>query len=303
MAKHYGVQVAVCPREAAAAQGCRREGDRVSDAVVVALGAGVNAGAGAGRSGSLVRGGVRSPPPRPQHRRRAGGRRAAAGVAGAAVPGRVPRGSGSSRATRWSSSRQTATASRPATPAPRSRSAPGSASCTWRSTRPPGGGSPATAARSRAPGRRSAPTSTPARSSGRCSRSSRPARRARANRTGRPASRRRRRPPSSAASSPGAWSSIWRATRGSRGWPGDDRLPAPLQPGDRPRAGHPAARRLLGPRRDPGARSTRPGPDCRRPVAITLTPEQARELGFELLAAAEHADRTTTPQPEGDDPR
>jgi hypothetical protein len=44
-----------------------------------------------------------------------------------------------------------------------------------------------------------------------------------------------------------------------------------------------------------------PGTDSRRPVAITLTPEQARELGFELLAAAEHADRTTTP--EGDDPR
>jgi hypothetical protein len=44
-----------------------------------------------------------------------------------------------------------------------------------------------------------------------------------------------------------------------------------------------------------------PGSEPRRPVAITLTPEQARELGFELLAAAEHADRTTTP--EGDDPR
>jgi hypothetical protein len=43
-----------------------------------------------------------------------------------------------------------------------------------------------------------------------------------------------------------------------------------------------------------------PGPRCRRPVAITLTPDQARELGFELLAAAEHAQRTTTP-PEGDD--
>jgi hypothetical protein len=42
-----------------------------------------------------------------------------------------------------------------------------------------------------------------------------------------------------------------------------------------------------------------PGTDSRRPVAITLTPEQARELGFELLAAAEHADRTTIP--EGDD--
>jgi hypothetical protein len=46
-----------------------------------------------------------------------------------------------------------------------------------------------------------------------------------------------------------------------------------------------------------------PGPDCRRPVAVTLTPEQARELAFELLAAAEHAHRTTTPQPQGDDAR
>lgn len=45
-----------------------------------------------------------------------------------------------------------------------------------------------------------------------------------------------------------------------------------------------------------------PGADSRRPVAVTLTPDQARELGFELLAAAEHADRTTKP-PEGDDPR
>jgi hypothetical protein len=45
-----------------------------------------------------------------------------------------------------------------------------------------------------------------------------------------------------------------------------------------------------------------PGPDSRRPVAITLTPEQARELGFELLAAAEHAQRTTT-TPKGDDQR
>lgn len=39
---------------------------------------------------------------------------------------------------------------------------------------------------------------------------------------------------------------------------------------------------------------------CRRPAAITLTPDQARELGFELLSAAERAARTTTP-PEGDD--
>jgi hypothetical protein len=44
-----------------------------------------------------------------------------------------------------------------------------------------------------------------------------------------------------------------------------------------------------------------PGPECRRPVAITLTPEQARELGgFELLATAEHAARTTRDQKETD---
>ena len=45
-----------------------------------------------------------------------------------------------------------------------------------------------------------------------------------------------------------------------------------------------------------------PEADCRRPVAVTLTAQQARELAFGLLAAAEHADRTTTPQPQGDDP-
>jgi DNA replication protein DnaC len=39
-----------------------------------------------------------------------------------------------------------------------------------------------------------------------------------------------------------------------------------------------------------------PGSEPRRPVAVTLTAEQARELGFELLAAAEHADRTTHPR-------
>ena len=40
------------------------------------------------------------------------------------------------------------------------------------------------------------------------------------------------------------------------------------------------------------------GPEPRRPVAVTLTAEQARELGFELLAAAEHAERTTAPEGE-----
>jgi len=44
-----------------------------------------------------------------------------------------------------------------------------------------------------------------------------------------------------------------------------------------------------------------PGADCHRPVAVTLTAEQARELGFELLAAAEHVDRTNAPEPQGDD--
>ena len=47
-----------------------------------------------------------------------------------------------------------------------------------------------------------------------------------------------------------------------------------------------------------------PGAQCRRPAAITLTQNEARELAFELLAAAEHAARTTTtPIPEGDDQR
>lgn len=42
------------------------------------------------------------------------------------------------------------------------------------------------------------------------------------------------------------------------------------------------------------------GPDAprRRPVAVTLAPERARELAFELLAAAEHAEPTTTPAQE-----
>jgi hypothetical protein len=33
----------------------------------------------------------------------------------------------------------------------------------------------------------------------------------------------------------------------------------------------------------------------RRLVAVTLDPDEARELAFELLAGAEHAQRTTTP--------
>lgn len=44
-----------------------------------------------------------------------------------------------------------------------------------------------------------------------------------------------------------------------------------------------------------------PGREYRRPVAITLTPGQARELAFELLAAAEYAQRTTTPPQEEDE--
>jgi hypothetical protein len=49
--------------------------------------------------------------------------------------------------------------------------------------------------------------------------------------------------------------------------------------------------------------STGPGLTAAVRVAVTLTAERARELGFELLAAGEHAQRTTTQQPEGDDPR
>lgn len=45
-----------------------------------------------------------------------------------------------------------------------------------------------------------------------------------------------------------------------------------------------------------------PGSEPRRPVRDHAHPEQARELGFELLAAAAHANRTTT-TPQGDDPR
>jgi hypothetical protein len=41
---------------------------------------------------------------------------------------------------------------------------------------------------------------------------------------------------------------------------------------------------------DWGSGSTRRGP-----VAVTLDPDQARELAFELLCAAEHAQRTMTP--------
>jgi len=36
------------------------------------------------------------------------------------------------------------------------------------------------------------------------------------------------------------------------------------------------------------------GPDTLRPAAITLLPCQARELAFELLELAEHADRERT---------
>lgn len=39
----------------------------------------------------------------------------------------------------------------------------------------------------------------------------------------------------------------------------------------------------------------------RRPVAVTLDPGQTRELAFGLLAAAEHAQRTTTPPEQQDE--
>ena len=50
IAKHYGVQVAVCPANRPQRKGGGREGDPVRDPVVVALGAGFLAGTGAGRS-------------------------------------------------------------------------------------------------------------------------------------------------------------------------------------------------------------------------------------------------------------
>ena len=62
----------------------------------------------------------------------------------------------SSPTTRWSRSRATATASRPATRRRPSPSGPGSATCTWRSTRRPAGGSRGTAAPRTAPARSSA---------------------------------------------------------------------------------------------------------------------------------------------------
>ena len=37
------------------------------------------------------------------------------------------------------------------------------------------------------------------------------------------------------------------------------------------------------------------GPRARRPAAVTLDVEQARSLAFWLLAAAEHAQQTSTP--------
>ena len=55
MAKHYGVQVAVCPANRPQRKGVVEKAIDYRDAVVVALGAGVHAGAGAGRSGPLVR--------------------------------------------------------------------------------------------------------------------------------------------------------------------------------------------------------------------------------------------------------
>ena len=59
IAKHYGVEIAVCPPRAGAAQGCGREGRAVPDAVVVADRARRLAGRRAGQSGQLERRGLR----------------------------------------------------------------------------------------------------------------------------------------------------------------------------------------------------------------------------------------------------
>ena len=199
-----------------------------------------------------------------------------------------------SRARRWSSSRLTATASRTGTRRTVEVRA-GSASCVWRSTR-----SRARIARHRArcPVRADDRTEEhAARSSRPCSDSS-PQGALSAQAEPAPASRRRPRPPSSAASTRTACSWISRATRGSRGWPGDDRVPAHLQRRARPRAGHPPA----------GGSWTQTQPVLLDAPGLTPPPGRGHAHGragtrarFELLAAAEHAERTTTPQPEGED--
>jgi hypothetical protein len=60
LAKHYGTQIAVCPRAQGAAQGRRREGDPVPHEVVVADRRGRNTGRGAAQPGRLERQGRRS---------------------------------------------------------------------------------------------------------------------------------------------------------------------------------------------------------------------------------------------------
>ena len=144
-------------RETAAAQGCRREGDRLSDAVVVALGAGRHAGAGAGRSGPLVR---------RLSRIAAGAGSSTVGELAAGEPllglpelpfpaeyqagaGRLARRAGR---VRDQPLQRPARLRRPDGRGPRAARR----ACTWRSTRPPAPGSPGTAAPPPAPGRWSA---------------------------------------------------------------------------------------------------------------------------------------------------
>ncbi len=119
LAKHYGVDVAVCPRAPPAAQGRRRGGDQVHRRPVVAH--------REGRARCSLRS-SRSTRSRSRCRTRAVG--VGARSASSAAPSRCegcPRSrsrqrsrlTGSARAARWSCSRPTSTASRRATPASR----------------------------------------------------------------------------------------------------------------------------------------------------------------------------------------
>ena len=101
--------------EPAAAQGRRREGDRLRHAVVVARRASVDAGGGAGRPGPLVRRRLGPPPARHEHRRQSSRPQSRCSVCRSWRSRPSIRPSGSSPTTRWSRSSQTATASRPAT--------------------------------------------------------------------------------------------------------------------------------------------------------------------------------------------
>ena len=168
---------------------------------------------------------VRSPPPRPEHRRRAGRGRAAAGRCRSCRSRREYREQrvvSRDALVEFETNRYSVPPGHAGAdgrgPRPARRAAPGD----LHARRPPD--RPASPRARPAPGRRSARPSTPERSSGRCSSSSPPeavpaqaepaARRAGAGRGGQAPRR----------AAPAGWSSTWSSTRGSRRWPDDERL-------------------------------------------------------------------------------